>query len=288
MKERTKAAAPTIDRELITPEAAAKLVNANLDEGHNRNLRAARAEGFARDMETGQWHDNGETIKIDVNGRLVDGQHRLAAIVRYGKPVWMWVVRDVAPEAITTIDMGVARRYADVLKIEGIPGGHQMASMERRLYLWQKLGVRMGRGGNAGDRAPTIKELQAYRPNYGQLLGYALERGRDLKKKIPKVSVATYGTAYVLFALIDTPAADKFFDLLLTGAGLEHRNPVLVLRDRLLDSSGQFTLRRTSEDEKLALIIRAWNHWRDGSLISQLIINTGNKPLTDETFPEPR
>lgn len=273
--------------EVITPELAADWLEQNLAEGHNRSLRAARAEGFARDMAAGEWHDNGETIKFDWNGRLIDGQHRLAAIVKYGHPITMLVVRGVAPDAITTIDMGVARRYADVLKIKGISGGQPMAAMERRLYLWLKLGVK-AKSGKAADRAPTIKELEDYRPNYGQLLGTALARAKDMKKKIPKVSVATFGTAYVLFASVDIEAADKFWDLLMTGAIPQHRSPVLLLRDKLLDSGGNLAARRTSEDEKLALIIRAWNHWRDGSTVSQLVITASGKPLTDETFPEPK
>jgi hypothetical protein len=280
-------APPQPQYEIITPELAAKWLDDNLGEDHNRPLRAERAAGFARDMETGNWHDNGETVKFDWNGRLVDGQHRLAAIVKAGLPMSMLVVRGVAPDSIHTIDMGVARRYSDVLKMNGVRNPATMAALERRLYLWHKHGIKAGKG-SARGRTPTVAEMQAFRANYEQLLGYALDRALDVKKKVPKVSAATYGTAYILFAEIDAPAADKFFDLLMTGAGLTHRDPVLVLRDRLQDANGQFVARRTGEDEKLALIIRAWNIWRAGDKVSQILINPHGKPLTDETFPEPK
>jgi hypothetical protein len=283
---RGKKAPPPPSWEIVTPEIAAQWLEANLAEDHNRPLRANRAEGFARDMLAGEWHENGESIKFDTAGRLIDGQHRLAAIVKAGLPVPLLVVRDVAPEAMQTIDMGVARKYSDYLKMEGVRDPAAMAAMERRLYLWNKHGIKLSRG--VKDKNPTIKELQNYRPNYGQLLSYALDRAKDVRKRLPKVSAATLGTAYVLFAAIDVEAADTFFDRLMTGASLEHRHPILTLRERLLDTSNQFAQRRTTEDEKLALIVRGWNLWRDGSMTAQIYITIGNKPLTDETFPEPK
>lgn len=286
--EQLALAGPTPVYETITPHQAAQWLEANLEEGHNRNLRRERAEAFARDMESGNWRDNGETIKFDWNGRLVDGQHRLAALVRAGIPHRFLVVRGVDPDSIHTIDMGVARRYSDVLRMNGVPNGLQMAAMERRLYLWKRKGIKVARGGAA--KAPTSTELLEFREGYHQLLGLALSRGQDLRKKFARVSPATFGAAYILFVEKDAAMADAFFDMLLSGVGFgdDRRHPVLVLRERLADGSRQFEAKRTNEDEKLALMIRAWNHFRSGTPVSTLYITVGSKPLTDETMPEPK
>lgn len=281
------ALAPPPTYETITPAQAAEWLEANLAEGHNRSLRRERAEAFARDMESGNWRDNGETLKFDWNGRLIDGQHRLAALVRAGIPHRFLVVRGVDPDSIHTIDMGVARRYADVLRMNGVRNGAQMASMERRLYLWKRRGVKVARG---GVKALTSTELLEFRQGYHQLLSLALSRGQDLRKKFARVSPSTFGAAYILFTEKDPAMADKFFDMLLSGVGFgeDRRHPVLVLRERLADGSRQFEAKRTSEDEKLALMIRAWNHFRDGKPVSTLYVTLGGKPLTDETMPEPK
>lgn len=286
--EQLTLAGPTPVYETITPAQAAEWLEANLEEGHNRSLRRERAEAFARDMESGNWRDNGETLKFDWNGRLVDGQHRLAALVRAGIPHRFLVVRGVDPDSIHTIDMGVARRYADVLRMNGVRNGAQMASMERRLFLWKRRGMRVARGGAA--KAVTSTELLEFREGYHQLLGLALSRGQDLRKKFARVSPSTFGAAYILFTEKDPAMADAFFDMLLSGVGFgdDRRHPVLVLRERLADGSRQFEAKRTSEDEKLALMIRAWNHFRDGKPVATLYVTLGGKPLTDETMPEPK
>jgi hypothetical protein len=48
---------------------------------NNRNLRVPVVQSYARDMVSGNWMLNGETIKFDQSGKLIDGQHRLSAVV---------------------------------------------------------------------------------------------------------------------------------------------------------------------------------------------------------------
>lgn len=64
---------------IITPEMAKKYLQ-NMKT--NRNISFARVNAYARDMERGAWQENGESIVFNKSGQLVNGQHRLAAIVK--------------------------------------------------------------------------------------------------------------------------------------------------------------------------------------------------------------
>jgi hypothetical protein len=88
----------------------------------NRNLSPARVDHLSRQMSEGRWESNtGESIKISKNGLLLDGQHRLAAIIKSGVEVDMLVIEELENEIINVIDTGKPRSVNDVLIINRIP-----------------------------------------------------------------------------------------------------------------------------------------------------------------------
>lgn len=103
----------TASVEVITPEIATALLARNTG---NRAVRRAVVSQLARDMNRGQWRLSHQGIAIAPDGRLLDGQHRLHAIVEAGIPVRMVVARNVAPEAFAVMDRGKMRTLRDVLQ----------------------------------------------------------------------------------------------------------------------------------------------------------------------------
>jgi hypothetical protein len=68
--------------EKINPQGAEFLLIKNTI---NRKLRPSIVRDFARQMRLNLWRENtGEAIKITSNGHLLDGQHRLTALVKAG------------------------------------------------------------------------------------------------------------------------------------------------------------------------------------------------------------
>lgn len=65
--------------ETITPELAADLLSRNMK---NRPVSQQRVRKYMAAMVAGKWLLNGEAIKISIDGRLIDGQHRLKAIIQ--------------------------------------------------------------------------------------------------------------------------------------------------------------------------------------------------------------
>lgn len=103
--------------ELITPEKAREYMKGNT---YNRPLSKACVDALADQMRRGQWKMNGEPIIFSGSGKLLDGQHRLAAVIRSGTSVEMAVARGVDEDAFVTIDTGKGRTAGDVFAIAGI------------------------------------------------------------------------------------------------------------------------------------------------------------------------
>lgn len=100
--------------ETITPEKAALYLKKN--KGNYRAMVSRVVARYANDMATGRWETNGEPIQFDSDGFLVNGQHRLAAIVRAGVPIMMLVVRGVDS---SVFDIGRNRSFVQIARANG-------------------------------------------------------------------------------------------------------------------------------------------------------------------------
>lgn len=93
--------------ETVTPEIAAVWLGHN---DVNRVLREHRAGFIARSIMDKKWIVTHQAIAFSESGRLLDGQHRLRAIVMANQPVQIWVARNVSEEAFSVMDSGLARQ----------------------------------------------------------------------------------------------------------------------------------------------------------------------------------
>lgn len=117
---------------LVTPKIAEKMLSSNT---HNRPVYQLTVDCYARDMRLGLWKPNNQGIGFDVNGVLIDGQHRLLAIIQSGVTLEMIVVTDLPVESQTTVDAGKARGVGDNLHLIGEDNGNVRAAIVRGLFL---------------------------------------------------------------------------------------------------------------------------------------------------------
>ena len=112
----------------ITPEMAAGWLGKN---GANRPIRKYRVRAYAEEMLRGRWRVNSQGISIDRDGRLVDGQHRLSAIVLAGVTVEMAVIFDAPGGAgvAETYDGGLLRTNPDALHFHGVDNSKAVSSI---------------------------------------------------------------------------------------------------------------------------------------------------------------
>ena len=116
----------------MTPEWATDLLRSNTN---NRGLSKARAKSFAKQIEKGKWRKTGQGISIATNGRLLDGQTRLNAVVQSGISTTMVVAWNCDEDSFSVFDTGRARSATDVLKIAGCEQHQNIISAGLRLAI---------------------------------------------------------------------------------------------------------------------------------------------------------
>ena len=87
----------------------------------NRKLRPSLIKKYANSMLQGQWKINGEAIVFSKSGVLLEGQHRMNAVVAAGISVPMLIVKGVedSKEVLATINDGASRTLTDRLTMQG-------------------------------------------------------------------------------------------------------------------------------------------------------------------------
>lgn len=106
----------TFVREIVTPDKAKEYLATN--EG-NRKLNMRVAGQLASEIREGRWQLTHQGIAFDENGVLIDGQHRLTAVVLADTPAELMVARGVKPSEnnLYAIDNGHRRSIRDMLQI---------------------------------------------------------------------------------------------------------------------------------------------------------------------------
>jgi hypothetical protein len=244
-------------RETVTPQMAEQWLGRNR---RNRNVRPAAVTRYARDMAAGDWLYTGEAIKFDTNGNLIDGQHRLHAVVEADCPVEMEIVRDLDIATQDIMDTGMKRTHGDMLALHGYKATSVLAAAAR-------IGMRVENGSIYGNKfSPTAAEIRAWVEGNPEITD-SVEIGTKYGTRADsRPAVASY-THYTLSRL-DKHDADRFWIALGTKVGLEEGDPRLVLAQRFADLRRNNV--RVADADALSLVYRAWNHWRDGNKMSFL------------------
>ena len=100
----------------VTPAIADNYLRFNVK---NRKVSAKTLLFLSKQMTDDSFYENGESIIFDLNGNLVDGQHRLLAIIKSGKSYTIPIVTGVLPDSMATYDTGKNRTAADLLGMHG-------------------------------------------------------------------------------------------------------------------------------------------------------------------------
>ncbi len=76
--------------ELVTPEMARQWLS---DNAHNRKINPNRVAELCQKIQEGFWREKGPAIEVTETGHLLNGQHRLTAIVQSATAVRLRVSR---------------------------------------------------------------------------------------------------------------------------------------------------------------------------------------------------
>jgi hypothetical protein len=251
----------------ITPALAKKMLENNIG---NRALTAWHVDELAKEIKAGRWKINGDMIRISVSGRILDGQHRLTAIIKSGMTIQTWVMEGLADDIFDTIDVGKKRSGGDTLGCLGEKNAYRLASA---LIMVDKYMT----GRSEKSVAYSNSEVEELLAKYPEVRDSIQTSAKGMKLLLPSIMDA----CHYLFSRKDPVAANLFIDRVLRGSGIEEGDPEYVLREKLVYNS--LAKAKLSKAHVFALCIKAWNHARAGKKIQHLKLNEREGKLIE--FP---
>lgn len=104
----------TRELRLITPEEAVMLLDKNYS--GNRHISGDKIQEYVRVMKNGRWcPDVPNILSFGEDGSLLDGQHRLTAVVQSGESQWFEINENVPMSAFPFFDQNKPRGAADFI-----------------------------------------------------------------------------------------------------------------------------------------------------------------------------
>lgn len=231
----------------ITPDEALAMLERN---SNNRTLRWGYVETLARDMKSGKWAFNGDAIRLNGTGRILDGQHRLHACVRSGRPFQTVVISGLTDSVHSTIDTGAKRTLADELKWMGKTNVNNLAAAIALVWHYDNNRTAMGQGGIS--RAESLALLRR-QPELEESLVFS-RGGRELGLMGSAYSAA----CHLLQREHGEEMVKEFTTHLTAGTDYTEDDPCLALRNYALSARVR-TLYRPTRVDWMAVIIKTMN-----------------------------
>lgn len=261
---------PTAQYEDVTPAIAASML---LHNGNNRRINNRQVAILTAQMEAGEWQLSGQSISVDTNGNIIDGQHRLLAVIRSGRTVRMLITRGLHPCAMRITDRSLkGRTAADVFYMDEhkhatiLAAGCSVVDQFFPDGVWsrRKMAIWQGRYDQYLCSFPTLENWAEYASSWSQrIIVQSLTCGLGT---LFELSEYTEGAAY------------KFFESLHTGANLKSGSPVLLLRNKLIKNKSAGRDMKYSSHTIGWYVIKAWNFTQTGKHPKTLVIR-GNEAM---------
>lgn len=247
-----------IDTQIITvtPEVAQSILDRHAP---NRPLSRHVVGKYADDMASGRWVYNGQNVIFDVDGYLIDGQHRLSAVIKSGASVQMGVTTGVQRSTFDTIDTGRVRTNSDLMGMMGsranrvsaliVKGGHLL---DNELALTTIVA-----------RHEIVSYYETWHTQIDAVADYAQKH--FLRSLIPASAMSI-----VMFMATRHGAYsfEPFSEGVLTGENLVAGDPRHTLREWAINAKIRHG--RVNPTAALWAVIRAWQVWVANETISVL------------------
>lgn len=259
---KTKRSTPTSDIITVTPAIAQEFLMLN---DNNRPIRKERVENYLDQMKKGLWDVQNDDICFDTEGKLMNGQHRLSAVIKFGKPVEMGVKFGLNPRTFAIMDQGGNRTGGDIFAISGIKNGNAKASIVK-FYLQFRKGKYLDKGGLVRYKIGN-NEILTYAEKNAKRLDEIYNYNAKIYKQFKPIPARYLGAIYWVLADIDQQSANDFFELYGSGVGLAANHPIYVLRTKLL--SDMNSIKKYQITDKLIWVVLAWNYYRQGKTITR-------------------
>jgi hypothetical protein len=223
---------------------------------------------YAEAMRRGQWKFNGDSIRLSKTNVLLDGQHRLHAVVESGTSQWFIFVDDLDDDSFDTIDQGRKRTGSDVLSIKGEKNSAALASALRWI-----LCIEYGNANHKVTASELLQMLEKYPEARRWATFYSGSKEMRALFNSPLIAIATlfshkYGDAVV----------ERLMQQLANGEGLNKSDIAYQLRHRAIQNKSRITKIRDSAFAHMT--VKAFKAFVMNKPIAVLRVQS------DEAFPE--
>lgn len=260
----------------VTPELAAELLELNTK--GQRRMSDLAVEKYATDMLVDAWVFNGAAVLITDENELIDGQHRLKAIIDSGEPQILLLVRGVSKDAMETVDTNRRRSYADMLYMKGYKNHATVAGIASANWHWchgnyGDKGVPRIPGASFVTSTPSNNGKNVWMDKVEQAYGITFEAAAAFAVKIARertgITASTWGLAWILLSGIDKDLREQFFwQLELGRQPHEISQNVMQLINRLARIKARERISRT---DQLDMIFKVYNDWINGRQSKTLV-----------------
>jgi len=254
----------------LDPTLARQLYDGNAE--NQRRVSSSNLRKVEESIKSGLFALNGESIIQSVSGKLLNGQHRVLAVLNTGIGIWTVLVLNVPDEYFHTIDSGKSRSFSDVCQISGDSDARNVSTTILRLAEYYTDSRSVGT-----MQAIPHARLQQVKEMCGDVTA-------SISAVVASSNVMSRSRTAWLYHVVSTQSkarADEFFGALANGESLSSISPVYHLRERMLREKGAKA--KLQNREALALLIKAWNvfieerplktlRWTDGEPFPELRI----------------
>lgn len=236
----------------------------------NRGTSKGTVRRYAEFMKRQAWRYTRVPV-IFSNERLIDGQHRIQAIIESGAVVRLDLAFGADDDAFYDIDRGLKRTTGHIFSINGV-GDYNVAAAATNIivaYDRGSLGTALAKTGSSlRPEDLYIEYLKLASLPHSLTIGRLFQRNRGI------ASVSLMTAMHYVCSRFAKGQADEFFTKLATGESIRKSDPVYLLRKNLLEQS---VSEKFTGAAIAAMTIKAWNATRDGKPAKLLRLSSNEK-----------
>ena len=257
----------------ITPEIAQNLLD-NTDMSIQRKANKRQVKFLASEMTKGDWSLNGDAIRQDIDGNIIDGQHRLLACIQSQIPIKTLYVKGLPKSSIVTIDMGGrGRSHADILEMttgKKYKNSSAISAVVKFIYALDK-NIYDVQGGSKGKNSYMSSSDFLIWIENNQDIFDSVNNSIEIRSKGDKlIPVRIFCGLKYKFDKLNLEKSNLFFQQLSDGVGLMPTDTLYTLRKKIISHTSN-RLRLTTK-ELVLLLCRCWNAFIKGENITKLYI----------------
>lgn len=255
----------------FTPELAGELLQLN---NANRPLRNDLVKHYSDQMKAGEWMFAGGTVNISNAGMLLDGQHRLEAIIRTGMSQIFNIQTGLDNMVFQTLDTGRMRTASDTAYVAGFTKDYtNVARLIRLIIMYEKFGLEdyLANKERLATNAQLMNWIYAHEKEK-KVIQETVRRAHSYYDKVPFISMGWMSLLLYVVSKKNPQGITTFLDQVTNKdqKNISQHPNLRAIRTKFYEMSVTGKRSQLRTGYKLAVVIKAWNLWLKNYKMSRL------------------